>query len=131
MTRKQINIGLEAEQHALLTAAAVKIGLDATTYARKLVLEGLSQEPGARSVGSLSQALAEMQAHIDRLDREIVSKRRSAPVVTHSTPAVGSRHAAVSGLKEWVTRPKPQPPLVVVERPQVTPAPVDREDGDD
>ena len=107
MTRKQINIGLEAEQHALLTAAAVKIGLDATTYARKLVLEGLSQEPDARSVGRLSQALAEMQAHIDRLDRELVSKRRAVPVVTPPTPAAGSSPAAASSLMEWVTRTRP------------------------
>ena len=106
---KVVGVRLTAELYRLLADAADKAGVTPTSFARKLVVEGLTLGlmPESKSIAGVGQMLAEMQSHIDRLDRELVSKRRAAPVVTQPTPAAGSSPAAASNLKEWVTRTRP------------------------
>lgn len=96
---KTIGIRLTAELAKLLREEAAKHKLPPTTYAQKLVTDGLT-----RSASPVEEKLSELQAAIDRLERELPAKIRAA--VGGSTRPGPDAAGVSSPLREWVNRPK-------------------------
>lgn len=96
---KTIGIRLTVQVEEVLRQEAAKHRMAPSTYAHKLVMEGLT-----RAASLVEEKLAELQASIDRLERELPGKVRAA---TGSAYRAGESDARGSTpLRDWVTRPE-------------------------
>jgi hypothetical protein len=96
---KTIGIRLTAELENLLKEEAAKRRMRPTTYAQKLVTDGLTREGTP-----VEEKLAELHAAIDRLERELPAKLRSAISSTDRNPSAGSSPGRPTALRDWVSQ---------------------------
>lgn len=96
---KTIGVRLTAELESLLRREAAKHKMRPTTYAQRLVTDGLT-----RTVSAVDEKLAELQASIDRLERELPGKVRAALGTEHRSGQGEAQRS--TPLRDWVTQPE-------------------------
>jgi len=101
--RKTIGIRLSAELERLLGEEAARRGLKPTPCAENLVAEALT-----RSGTPLEEKLAQIQAAIDRMERELPAKLKAvltaAAIGQPGVPMTGTPPGTTS-LRDWVSQP--------------------------
>lgn len=98
---KTIGIRLTVQVEEVLRQEAAKHKMAPSTYAQKLVTDGLT-----RTASVVEEKLAELQASIDRLERELPAKVRAASATEQrGSPGPASSEAErPTPFREWVTQ---------------------------